>query len=45
VRSAREALQIAGSANLRIDLTALPLARVEEAWATAHDRSRVVFTI
>jgi len=45
VRSATEALQIAGSANLRLDLTALPLARVEEAWAADHDRSRVVFTI
>ena len=45
VRSAREALQIAGSANLRIDLIELPLAQVEEAWATDHDRSRVVFTI
>ncbi len=44
VRSAREALRIAGSANLRIDLTELPLAQVEEAWAADHDRSRVVFT-
>ncbi len=45
VRSAREALRIAGLANLRIDLTELPLAQVEDAWATNHDRSRVVFTI
>ncbi len=45
VSSAREALQLAGSANLRIDLTAVPLAQVAEAWATDHDRSRVVFTI
>jgi len=44
VRSATEALQIAGSANLRIDLTELPLAQVEEAWVTDYDRSRVVFT-
>jgi len=45
VRFAREALQIAGSANLRIDLTEVPLAQVEEAWTSDHDRSRVVFTI
>ena len=45
LRSAREALQIAGSVGLRINLTELPLTQVEEAWATDHDRSRVVFTL
>lgn len=45
VRSAKEALQIAGSVGLQIDVTALPLAQVEEAWTTKHDRSRVVFTL
>ena len=45
VRSAREALRIAGSIDLRIDLTEVPLAQVEEAWAADYDRSRVVFTI
>ena len=44
VRSSREALQIAESVDLRIDLTAMPLAQVEEAWVTDHDRRRVVFT-
>jgi len=45
VQSATEALQIIGSANLQIDLTELPLDKVEKAWATDYGRSRVVFTI
>ena len=45
VRFAREALQVAGSMDLQIDLTAVPLAHVEEAWVADHNRSRVVFTL
>ena len=45
VRASAEALQIAGSANLQVDLTEIPLAQVEEAWVADHGRSRVVFTI
>ncbi len=45
VRSATEALRLAGSADLRIDLAELPLSQVEEAWVTDHDRRRVVFTV
>lgn len=45
VQASAEALQIARSANLQIDLTEVPLAQVEEAWVTNHDRSRVVFTM
>ena len=44
VQASAEALQIAGSANLRIDLVKIPLAQVEEAWVADHARSRVVFT-
>jgi len=45
VQSATEALQIVGSANLQIDLTELPLDKVENVWTTDYGRSRVVFTI
>jgi len=45
VQSATEALQIIGSANLQIDVTELPLDKVEEVWTTDYGRSRVVFTI
>ena len=45
VRSATEALQMIGSANLQIDVTELPLDQVETAWTTDYGRSRVVFTI
>lgn len=45
VQAAAEALRIAARANLRVDVTEVPLARVEEAWTAAHDRSRVVFTL
>jgi len=45
VQASAEALQIARSANLQIDLTEVPLSQVEEAWVTNHDRSRVVFTM
>jgi len=45
VQSAIEALQIIGSANLQIDLTELPLDKVEKAWTADYGRSRVVFTI
>ncbi len=45
VRSVREALEIAGSSGLRIDVTELPLAQVEKAWVADYDRSRVVFTM
>lgn len=45
VQAAADALQIAGSANLQIALTEIPLAQVEEAWVADHARSRVVFTI
>ena len=45
VRFAGEALRIAASADLRIDVTEVPLARVEEGWAADRDRRRVVFTL
>jgi len=45
VQSATEALQIVGSANLQIDLTELPLDKVEKVWTTDYGRSRVVFTL
>ena len=45
MRSATEALRIAASANLNIDLTEVPLAHVEKAWTTDYGRSRIVFTI
>jgi len=45
VQSATEALQIIGAANLQIDLTELPLDKVEKVWTTDYGRSRVVFTL
>jgi len=45
VAASAEALQIAGSANLQIDVTEVPLTQVEQAWITDYGRSRVVFTI
>ena len=40
-----QALQIAGSANLQIDTTEVPLDQVEQAWRADYGRSRVVFTM
>ncbi len=45
VQAAKEALQIAGTIELQIDINELPLKKVAEAWATNHDRRRVVFAI
>jgi NADPH:quinone reductase-like Zn-dependent oxidoreductase len=45
VQSAKDALQIAASANLQMDLTEVPLADVEDAWNAGIDRSRTVFTV
>lgn len=45
LRASAEALQIAGSANLQIDVTELPLADVEQEWGADHGRSRVIFMI
>ncbi|MEO8906711.1 MAG: zinc-binding dehydrogenase [Microbacteriaceae bacterium] len=45
VQSATDAVQIAASANLQIDLTERPLAHIEHTWATNSDRSRIVFTV
>jgi len=45
IRAAADALQIAATANVWIDLTEVPLADVEQAWTTDHHRSRVVFTL
>jgi NADPH:quinone reductase-like Zn-dependent oxidoreductase len=45
VQSAKDALQIAASANLQLDLTEVPLADIEDAWTAGADRSRTVFTI
>lgn len=45
LQAATDALELAGSANLRIDTMELPLAQVEKAWVTDYDRSRVVFTV
>ncbi len=45
IQASAEALQIAGSANVQIDVTEVPLAQVEQAWTADHGRSRVVFTI
>jgi NADPH:quinone reductase-like Zn-dependent oxidoreductase len=45
VQSATDALQIAGSADVQIDLVAVPLSDVESAWTTDYGRSRVVFTL
>lgn len=45
VQSAKDALQIAASANLQLDLTEVPLADIEDAWNTGTDRRRTVFTV
>ncbi len=45
VAASAQALRIAGSARLQIEVTEVPLARVEQAWVTDYGRSRVVFTI
>ncbi len=45
VQAAKEALQIAGTIELQIDINELPLNKVAQAWATNHDRRRVVFTV
>lgn len=45
LQAATDALELAGSANLQIDTTQLPLAQVEKAWVTDYQRSRVVFTM
>ncbi len=45
VQAAKDALQIAGTMQLQIDISELPLNKVAEAWAVNHDRRRVVFTI
>jgi len=44
VQASAEALQIAGSAKLQIEVTEVPLAEVEQAWVTDYGRNRVVFT-
>jgi hypothetical protein len=45
VQSAKDALQIAASANLQLALTEVPLADIEDAWNAGADGSRTVFTI
>ena len=45
VKASAEALQIAASANLQIDLNEVPLAHVEQNWAAGASRDRTVFTI
>ncbi len=45
IQAAKDALQIAGTADLQIDVNELPLNGVTEAWAINDDRRRVVFTI
>ncbi len=45
LQAATDALELAGSANLRIETTELPLAQVGKAWVTDYQRSRVVFTM
>ncbi len=44
LQASTEALQIADSANLQIEVTQVPLAQVEQAWTSDYGRSRVVFT-
>lgn len=44
LHSVTQALDIAGSANLQIDLTELPLANIEQTWTTNADRHRIVYT-
>ncbi len=45
IQASAEALQIAGSANVQIDVAEVPLAQVAQAWTADHGRSRVVFTV
>ncbi len=45
LQAAKDALQIAGTMRLQIDINELPLNMVAEAWAINHDRRRVVFTV
>jgi len=45
LQAAKDALQIAGTMQLQIDINERPLNKVAEAWATNHDRRRVVFTV
>ena len=44
VQAAADALQIAGTTDLQIDLDALPLSEITEAWLTTDDRRRIVVT-
>lgn len=45
LQSARDALQIAGTMPLQIEIDERPLEDVAEAWAVTDDRRRVVFTL
>jgi NADPH:quinone reductase-like Zn-dependent oxidoreductase len=45
VQAAQDALQIAGSIQLQVDVDEVPLSAVAEAWAADHGRRRVVFTV
>lgn len=45
LQAAKDALQIAGTMQLHIDINELPLSKIAETWATNHDRRRVVFTV
>jgi len=45
LQAAKDALQIAGTMQLQIDINELPLNKVAESWAATDDRRRVVFTI
>lgn len=44
LQSVTQTLEIAGSANLQIDLTELPLANIEQTWTANTDRNRIVYT-
>lgn len=45
IRSASQALHIAGEAKLQIDVHEVPLSDVERAWTADYGRSRIVFTV
>ncbi len=45
LQAAQDALEIAGTMQLQIDIDQQPLTRVADAWAASHDRRRVVFTV
>lgn len=45
LQSVTDALEIAVSANLQIDLTELPLENIEQTWANDTNRSRIVYTV